>query len=376
MMKKLLKKSMLLAVLLSSGLSFAQTWNVTQVPSTVTTLGGPITSASPNEYVVVGTNIPVGTTLGTNQLFALLKKNDGTTVGNIGILLTPNADNAVDPVLSFTRGVISQSSVRNADATPTDYSDDTFTHTFNFSSFNTWGQLDYGIPASVLLDSNSVALTVESAPAEIIHITGVGTPPNEIERGREFTVNYKYKSNVAITSMKINLWVISNGPYKDKFLAATDAIVNLPSTGGAEVDASAKIRFPVSPTIDNVSGGTTTTFTLNNPPVASPAGTSIFYQLRFRLVDAANVVTGQKFSAGNSLSVDKVQNSIGNVTIVGAGGFVENDADDDGVVNASDTCPGTAYPSTVDANGCVITLCTTVGTQPTRCNGARGNSTG
>ena len=353
MMKKLLKKSMLLAVLLSSGLSFAQTWTTTQVPSKIKVDASPSTGASPSAYTVVGADIPVST---TRQVYVQVYKNNEIDVfGSVVLTLTADPSNGA-PTITANRALVSQSSVLNDNGTPADLTDDTYTHTIVFNSINFWGPaLVFDEVAKVIIadgpTKNIVPVTVEAAPANIIQIMSLtGTPPTELERGREFTVNFKYKSNVAITSMKVNLWVVSGTPWRDKFLSASDFITNLPSTGGAEVDASVKIRFPVDATINRTNETPNTLFTLNNPPTASTATGTVYYQLRFRL-DNASGVTGQMFS-----DVSSAQKAFANVAIVGAGGFVENDADDDGVIDANDTCPGTAYPSTVNASGCVITL--------------------
>lgn len=357
MMKKLLKKCFLLMMLISCSFSFAQTWTTTQVPSKIKVDGSPSATASPNTYIVVGKDIPVTT---SRSVYVQLMKNDETTVfGSVVITLAADAAHGA-PTVTVNRTLVSQTSVLNDHGTPGDLSDDTYTHTFVFNSFNTFGTaIVYDEVAKLIiadgLAKDIVPVTVESAPASIIQIMSIGTPPTEIERGREFTVNFKYKSNVAITSMKINLWVVSGTPYKDKFLGATDYITTLPSTNGLEVDASAKIRFPVAATIDNVSGtpSVTTTFTLNNPPTASTATATVYYQLRFRLEGApiapltTATVTGQTFA-----DVSNVQKSFANVVIVGTGGIVEKDADDDGVIDANDTCPSTTYGAVVNASGC------------------------
>lgn len=351
-MKKLLKKTLLLAVLLTSGLSFAQTWTTTQVPSKIKVDGSPSTAASPSTYTVVGANIPVAT---SRQVFVQLFKNNETDVfGSIVLTLTADVANGA-PTLTANRALVSQSSVVNNNGTPADLTDDTYTHTIVFNSVNTFGPaLVFDEVAKLIIADgpakNIVPVTVEAAPANIIQIVSIGTPPAEIERGREFTINFKYKSNVAITSMKVNLWVVSGSPWRDKFLADSGFITNLPSTGGVEVDATAKIRFPVDPTTIRTNETPNTVFTLNNPPTASTATGTVYYQLRFRLDNAAGV-TGQLFS-----DVSNAQKAFANVVIVGAGGMVEKDADDDGVIDANDTCPGTPYPSTVNASGCVVTL--------------------
>ncbi len=230
--------------------------------------------------------------------------------------------------------------LKRTDTDVIDNGDGTYNKTFIFTSLDLFGpslvndqNVIYngtGFPGSI--ESNTVSLIVEPAPAIQIDIDSVSIIPT-VERGSEFTINFNYSSTIDITSLRVNFWLVTFTPYSDIFVGSSAFIEDLVNTDGVSTAVSTTIVFPKETEITNGAG---TTWMLNSPITADNSAMDALYQFRFRLDDESGE-TGQNFINGTS------QKPFNFIDIQ----EVTNDVDTDGVNTFAvdgtdlDVCPNT-----------------------------------